>query len=158
MPTVAAGLRQPSALCTSCKYIFHFNPRERALLTLRTWCKAQLFGFQMNENDTLKARLATASRWKTIMTHRKDKDWVSTNERPLIPSLASHGTIWSCYGTTRSIWTKISQAFEDSLIPIWLVNCLSSKGATLGVDRGYTGVTDIQMFACGMHLHQDWHC
>lgn len=66
--------RQPAALCTSCKYILHFNPTELALLTLRTWYKAQLFSFQMNENDTLKTRLATASSWKTIMTHRKHRD------------------------------------------------------------------------------------
>lgn len=27
----------------------HFIPTELGLLTLRTWCKAQLFSFQMNE-------------------------------------------------------------------------------------------------------------
>lgn len=51
----------------------HFNPTKLGLLALRAWCKAQLFSFQMNENDTLKARLATALSWKAIMTHRKSR-------------------------------------------------------------------------------------
>lgn len=38
----------------------HFNPTKLGLLALRAWCKAQLFSFQMNENDTLKARPVTA--------------------------------------------------------------------------------------------------
>lgn len=74
----------------------HFNSTESWLmLTFSVWCKAQLFSFQMNKNGTLKARLATAACKKTIMTHRKDNVWVSTNESPLIPLVTSFRTIWS---------------------------------------------------------------
>lgn len=99
------GSPQHSALATNIS--LHFNPTELALLTLRTWYKAQLFSFQMNESDILKARPATASSWKTVMTHRKDKDWVSILRRPLIPSLT---LIWSHDGTAEKsprLWKVI---------------------------------------------------
>lgn len=59
----------------------YFNPTKLGLLALRAWCKSQFFSFQMNENDMLKVRLATALSWKAIMNDSQEKQRLSKHQQ-----------------------------------------------------------------------------
>lgn len=77
------------------------------------------------------------------MTHRKDKELSKRQRQATHPFSLTWEDVISLWNNQKHM-DKISQASEDGPIPIWLINFITSKLATLGVGGRCTGTIDIR--------------